>query len=258
MKKLTVVKIGGNIIDSPVELDAFLRDFARLEGPKALVHGGGVLASGMLRELGVEPRMIAGRRVTDEQTLRVVAMVYAGWINKTIVAGLQCHGCDAIGLSGADGNAILASKRPSAPIDYGWVGDLTAESVNTTLLTKILSGGLVPVFCAVTHDGHGRLLNTNADTVAASVAAALSRDWEVRLVYCFEKRGVLADPEDDASVLPSLNLAAYEEMKAAGTVKAGMIAKLDNAFAARRTGVGYVVVKHASDLLNGGTGTALI
>ncbi len=257
MRKLTVVKIGGNIIDSPAELEVFMDDFARLDGPKALVHGGGVMASEMLRGLGIEPQMVDGRRITDAETLRVVTMVYAGWINKCVVAGLQARGCDAVGLSGADGNAILAARRPPVPIDYGHVGDISAESVNVLLLEKLLSGGLVPVFCAVTHDGHGRLLNTNADTVAASVAAALSARYAVRLVYCFEKRGVLTNPVDDASVVPTLDAAGYQAMKASGAVNAGMIAKLDNAFAAIGGGVTEVVVKHASDLLTE-AGTVII
>lgn len=256
MERLTVVKIGGNIIDSPAELAVFLRDFAQLEGRKALVHGGGVMASEMLRRLGIEPRLADGRRITDEETLRVVTMVYAGWINKSIVAGLQAAGCDAVGLSGADGNAILAVKRSPEPIDYGYVGDISAGSVNVSLLQSMLGSGLVPVFCAVTHDGHGRLLNTNADTVAAALAWAMSGLYAVRLVYCFEKRGVLADPAGSASVLPSLDPGGYETMKAAGTVNAGMIAKLDNAFAALRGGVPEVMVKHASDLL-AETGTVL-
>ncbi|MCL2561576.1 MAG: acetylglutamate kinase [Rikenellaceae bacterium] len=254
-QKLTVVKIGGNIIDSPSELAAFVRDFARLEGRKVLVHGGGAVASDMLRGLGIEPQMTGGRRITDEQTLRVVTMVYAGWINKSIVAALQAEKCNAIGLSGADGGAVLATRRPAEPVDYGYVGDIS--HVDGALLETLMAQGLVPVICAITHDGHGGLLNTNADTIASAVAVALVARNTVQLVYCFEKRGVLADPSDDTSALPTLGLLQYEAMKTAGSAKAGILPKLDNAFAALRGGVAEVVIKHASDLLAEDTGTTL-
>ena len=255
-QKLTVVKIGGNIIDSPSELAAFVRDFARLEGRKVLVHGGGAVANEMLRGSGIEPQMIGGRRVTDEQTLRVVTMVYAGLINKSLVAALQADRCNAIGLSGADGGVILATRRPAEPVDYGCVGDIS--HVDGALLETLMDQGLVPVLCAITHDGHGGLLNTNADTIASAVAVALAAHNAVQSIYCFEKRGVLADPIDDASSLPTLSLTQYEAMKAAGSAKAGILPKLDNAFAALRGGVARVVIKHAADLPAEDAGTTLI
>jgi acetylglutamate kinase len=242
---LTVVKIGGNVIDNPEALERFLDDFARLEGPKILVHGGGAVANKILRGLGIEPHMIDGRRVTDGETLRIVTMAYAGWINKSIVAGLQARGCNAMGLSGADGDAIRAVRRAAKPVDYGFVGDPVA--VNEPFVNALLDGGCVPVFCAITHDGAGQLLNTNADTVASTLAVAM----RARLVYCFEKRGVLAGEK----VVERLDEAGYAEMKARGEVYAGMIAKLDNVFKALRGGAAEVVVKHADDLLKEGTGT---
>lgn len=243
---VTVVKIGGNVIDDPEALERFLDDFAALEGDKILVHGGGAVANKILHGLGVEPRMIDGRRVTDEQTLRIVAMVYAGWINKSVVADLQARGCNAVGLSGADGDVLRSVRRAAAPIDYGFVGDPVA--VNVPFLEGLLSHGAAPVFCAITHDGAGSLLNTNADTVASTLAVAMG----ARLVYCFEKRGVLAA---DGEVVANLDEAGYAAMKARGEVFAGMIAKLDNVFAALRGGAAQVVVKHADDLLKDGTGT---
>ncbi len=242
---LTVVKIGGNVIDNPEALDRFLDDFARLEGEKILVHGGGAVANRMLHALGIEPKMIDGRRVTDAETLRIVTMAYAGWINKSIVAGLQVRGCNAVGLSGADGDALRAVRRAGGPVDYGFVGDPVA--VNTRFIQELVEDGATPVFCAITHDGAGRLLNTNADTVASTVAVAM----RARLVYCFEKRGVLAGER----VVERLDEAGDADMKARGEVFAGMIAKLDNVFAALRGGASEVVVKHADDLLNEGTGT---
>lgn len=254
---IKVVKIGGNVVDNPEMLKSFCRDFASLEGPKVLVHGGGVMASQIQKALGQEPVKIEGRRVTDEETLKVVTMVYSGWCNKNITAQLQGFGCNAIGLSGCDASVITAKKR--APkllmdgvtrVDYGFVGDVNASSVNTEFIGSLLSQGITPVFCAINHDGQGRLLNTNADTIASSLATAL----KASLVYCFEKSGVLYDKDDDSSVIPCIDPAYYEQLKAEGRVAEGMIPKLDNSFKALREGAGEVIIKHASDLLtHGGT-----
>lgn len=258
---LTIVKIGGNIVDNEEALGRFIADFAALSGPKMLIHGGGVMASEMQRTLGIEPRMIDGRRVTDAATLRVVTMVYAGWINKNIVARLQAAGCNAIGLSGADGGSVQARRRPAEPVDYGFVGDVTPGSVDVRFLETLTGAGRVPVFCAITYDETGQLLNTNADTMASNLAQACAKRGDshgVRLLYCFEKRGVLADPDDDGSVIVRLSHANYAAMKASGAVRAGMIAKMDNAFEAHRQGVEEVVVMHAADLLGDGCGTKIV
>ncbi len=236
------------MIDDREALERFLDDFACLGGPKILVHGGGAVANKILHGLGIEPHMIDGRRVTDEETLRIVTMAYAGWIGKSVVAGLQARGCNAVGLSGADGDAVRSVRRAAEPVDYGLVGDPVA--VNVPFLEGLLEQGAVPVFCAITHDGEGQLLNTNADTVAATLAVAM----RARLVYCFEKRGVMSGER----VVERLDEAGYAAMKARGEVFAGMIAKLDNVFAALRGGAAEVVVKHAEDLLNESAGTVCV
>ncbi len=245
MEKLKIIKIGGGIIDDAPSLQQFLQLFAQIAGPKILVHGGGKGASEMLRALGIAPQMVNGRRITDAATLDIVTMFYAGKTNKSIVAGLQQNGVNALGLSGTDGNAVRAAKRPVRDIDYGFVGDLTPASVNAGLLAGLLGLGLTPVLCPITHDGHGQLLNTNADTIAATAAVALGRQFAVDLHYCFEKNGVLRDVNDDNSVIPEINEANYEELKQAGVIADGMIPKLDNAFEALRQGVDKVVVGHA-------------
>lgn len=245
---LKVFKIGGGIIDEAPLLERFLTELARVPGPKILVHGGGKGASQLLASMGIAPRMVEGRRVTDAATLDVVTMLYAGKTNKHIVALLQQRGVNALGLSGADGDSIRAVRRPVAAVDYGFVGDLHAASVNTELLTRLLQAGLTPVFCAITHDGQGQLLNTNADTVASAVAQALAGAYAVELHFCFEKDGVLADVQDDRSVLTRLALADYQAMKASGTVAAGMVPKLDNAFAALAAGVQAVVIENALNI----------
>lgn len=256
---IQVFKIGGNVVDNPVMLSDFLKDFAAIPGPKVLVHGGGVMASQMQKALGMTPVMIQGRRVTDEETLKVVTMVYAGWCNKRITAMLQANGCNAIGLTGADCNAICAKRRPPVDIDgemvdYGFVGDVKPEGVNTAFLKSLLEQGIVPVLCAINHDGKGNLLNTNADTIASSVAIALGAG--TRLVYCFEKDGVLADKDDDNSVIPHISKAEFTRLKAEGVIADGMIPKLQNAFKAIDAGIDSVVIKHARNILNE-TGTIL-
>lgn len=232
---LHIVKIGGNVAEDTVQLEAVLHDFAALEGHKILVHGGGKTTSEMCRKLGIPVQMVDGRRITDAATLEVAVMVYAGLTNKRIVALLQSMNCNALGLSGADGNSILAHKRTGAAIDYGFAGDV--DKVNGAFFTQLLEAGLTPVCCAITHDQHGQLLNTNADTIANEVATALARSYEVWLHYCFEKPGVLLDPDHDESVITGINQEQYEEFKTTGVVSGGMIPKLDNAFAALRAGV---------------------
>lgn len=253
---LSIVKIGGNIVDNPEALEAFLSDFHRMEGRKLLVHGGGVMASKMAGQLGIETKMLQGRRITDAETLKLVTMVYAGWINKQIVASLQQIGCNALGLSGADANAIPSVRRSPEPVDFGYVGDPVPEKINSPFLSQLIESGITPVFCAITHDGRGALLNTNADTVAYSLATALSGEYETTLYYCFEKEGVLRDLNDPQSVIPSMSKVESEEYKKQGVIADGMIPKLDNSFKAIERGVSNVIILHARNLLTGG-GTLL-
>lgn len=245
MKQLKIIKIGGGIIDDAISLAQFLQLFSRVKGSKILVHGGGRGASEMLRALGIAPQLVNGRRITDAATLDIVTMFYAGKTNKAIVAGLQHNRVNALGITGADGNVIRAVKRPVREIDYGFVGDLTPAGVDAALLGGLLGLGLTPVICAITHDGHGQLLNTNADTIAATVAVALSKQFAVELHYCFEKNGVLLDVNDDDSVIEKINLTSYAELKEAGIIADGMIPKLDNSFDALSQGVDKVIIGHA-------------
>ena len=253
---ISLYKVGGNVVDDPAALERFCREFAAVPGPKVLVHGGGVRASQVQKALGQEPVKIEGRRVTDAQTLEVVTMVYAGWCNKDIVALLQACGCNAIGLAGCVGGVITARRRPPktlsdgvTKVDFGFVGDVTPESVNRGFLMHLLDAGLTPVLCAINHDGAGQLLNTNADTMASAISVALG----AKLFYCFEKNGVLCDRNDDDSVIPVLDPGAYARLKAEGRVADGMIPKLDNAFKALRDGAAGVVIRNADLLSPGGT-----
>lgn len=267
MQKLTIIKIGGNVIDNSENLHHFLEDFTSLDGPKILIHGGGKIATETSASLGIEAKMVDGRRITDIETLRVVTMVYAGLINKNIVAQLQAKGANAIGLTGADGNIIKAKKRPiqkvfpvggdleGVEIDYGFVGDLDENSVSVTSLANLLQAGFVPVLCAITHDGETQLLNTNADTIASAVAVAMSAQYETHLVYCFEKKGVLKDVNDDATVVREIRSADFEPLKADGTVAGGMIPKLHNAFEAINKGVTSVCIGKADELAEIASGT---
>ena len=249
-ESLSIVKIGGNIVDNPEALELFLTDFHRLEGRKLLVHGGGVMASKMATQLGIETTMVQGRRITDAETLKLVTMVYAGWINKNMVASLQKIGCNAIGLSGADGNSIPAQRRSPIPVDYGYVGDPDPEKTNVEFIFQLIELGITPVFCAITHDGKGQLLNTNADTVAYSVSTALSKRYVTSLYYCFEKEGVLRDLNDPESLVPSMNHEESEIYKQQGVIANGMIPKLDNSFRAIEKGVKEVIILHAKNLLS--------
>lgn len=247
-EKLTVVKIGGNVIDNSENLHQFLIDFSALPGEKILVHGGGKIATELGASLGVEAKMVDGRRITDIETLRIVTMVYAGLINKNMVAQLQAKGSNAIGLTGADGNIIEAKKRPVKDIDYGFVGDLDENSVSVKSLAGLLDAGFVPVLCAITHDGDTQLLNTNADTIASAVAVAMSAQYETHLVYCFEKKGVLKDVDDDSTVVRQIHSTDFDALKHDGTVAGGMIPKLQNAFEAINKGVTSVYIGKADEL----------
>ena len=241
-KSLSIIKIGGNIIDNANELNQFLSNFSKIEGYKVLVHGGGKSATKMAESIGLIPQMIDGRRITDAPMLDVVVMIYAGQINKNIVAQLQANNTNAMGFFGADGNLIQSTKRNHPTIDYGFVGDV--QKVNTPVLETLLSNGIVPVFCAITHDGKGQLLNTNADTIASELAIALSEFFEVTLNYCFEKPGVLFDAEDDTSVIENINPALYSKLKAEKAIHSGMIPKLDNCFNSLSKGVQQIKIGH--------------
>ncbi len=253
-----VIKIGGNIIDDETKLSSFLQLFAGVKGRKVLVHGGGKLATKLAADLGVEQQMIDGRRITDAETLKIVTMVYAGYINKNIVAQLQAHHCNAIGLSGADGNLITAHKRKYTTIDYGFVGDV--DHVNAGLLQNLLDNHMTVVAAPITQDGNGQLLNTNADTIAQEIAKALGKLYDVKLIYSFEKKGVLLDVENENSLIPVINPAYYEELKEKKLIFAGMLPKLDNAFSALQNGVKQVIIGKAEELdqlITGKSGTTI-
>lgn len=243
---LVIVKVGGKIVEDNNTLQQLLKDFAAIPGKKILVHGGGRSATAMATRLGIESKMVDGRRITDADMLQVVTMVYGGLVNKNIVAGLQAKGLNAIGLTGADGNVIRSVKRPVKDIDWGFVGDV--EAVNTDTLTTILNQGMIPVLAPLTHDGNGQLLNTNADTIAGETAKALSRIYKVTLVYCFEKPGVLLHEDDDNSVIPYISYYDFPRLVEDGTISGGMIPKLQNAFSALQAGVTSVLITKASNL----------
>ena len=240
MDKLSVVKIGGNVIEEEAVLKSFLTDFAQMQGPKILVHGGGKKATAMAQQLDVPVQMVEGRRITDDKNLDIITMLYGGKINKNIVAQLQGLSCNAIGLSGADGNAIQAIKRPFKTIDYGFVGDVTG--VNSAFFKMLLEAGYTPVCCAITHDQKGQLLNTNADTIASTLSQGLMEHFEVSLWYCFEKQGVLENIEDDKTVISIITPQKYERLKAADVIHSGMIPKIDNCFNALENGLSQVKI----------------
>lgn len=256
MKPLHLVKIGGTLIDDEETLTAFLNDFSRLEGYRILVHGGGSKASKLSQRLGIKVAMNEGRRITDADSLEVVTMVYAGLINKTLVARLQALDCNAVGLTGADLNVIPARKRVHTTIDYGFVGDIESSQINSYLIRRLMDENVVPVFSAITHDTKGQLLNTNADTIASTLAVALASKYEVTLTICLDKPGVLRDVDDPGSRIPVLDQRQYGELKQSGIIHEGMIPKLDNGFNALRDGVKHVSIKHSKNLLNE-TGTRL-
>jgi len=258
MENLYVIKIGGNIIDDDEKLKSFLHSFASIQSHKILVHGGGKLATKLADKLGIQQQLIDGRRITDTETLKIVTMVYAGYINKNIVAQLQANNCNAIGLTGADANIIQAHKRIHASIDYGFVGDV--DTINTKLLHSFLDNNLSAVIAPITHNKEGQLLNTNADTIAQEIAKALSSYYNVQLIYSFEKSGVLLDANDDTTIIPSINHNYYSELKEKKKIFAGMIPKIDNAFAALNSGVKTVIIGKAEELnnlINNSSGTKI-
>jgi acetylglutamate kinase len=259
MEPLLVIKIGGNIIDDEEKLSLFLLELASIPGNKILVHGGGKLATKLADQLGIQQQLVDGRRITDAETLKIVTMVYAGYINKSIVASLQAIGIDAIGLCGADGNVIKSHKRIHPSIEYGFVGDV--DEINNSFLTYLLKSNMTIVVAPITHDQKGQLLNTNADTIAQEIAKALSKEYNVRLVYSFEKKGVLLNVEDEDSVIKEINPSSYQKLKLDQTIFAGMIPKLDNAFTALGSGVKKVIIGKAEDLkklIAGEAGTTII
>ena len=258
MDKLYVIKIGGQIINDPARLTAFLKQFSAINDHKILVHGGGKLATELAAKLYIPQQMVEGRRITDAETLKIVTMVYAGLINKSIVAELQSLGSNSIGLSGADGNLVLANKRVSGQLDYGFAGDI--DKINSTFLLSLLNQNIIPVVCPITHDQKGQLLNTNADTIAQEIAKAVAGMYEVVLVYGFEKKGVLRDLQDENSLIKKINALEYEQLKQDGIIHSGMIPKIDNAFAAIASGVRQVIIGEAEDievLVQGKTGTVI-
>ncbi|NOT50710.1 MAG: acetylglutamate kinase [Chitinophagaceae bacterium] len=259
MAKLYVIKIGGNIIDDEKKLSSFLKAFAAIHDKKILVHGGGKLATRLAEQLNIPQQVVEGRRITDAETLKIVTMVYAGYINKNIVAQLQANNCNAIGLCGADGDSILAHKRKHAVMDYGFVGDV--DAINTDLATNLLEKNITLVFAPITHDQQGQLLNTNADTIAQELAKGLSDQYEVTLVYSFEKSGVLLDINNEKSVISKIDPLYYRELRSKEKIIAGMIPKMDNAFAALDAGVNKVIIGNAqelSKLVQGTAGTTIV
>lgn len=259
MDKLYVIKIGGNIIDDEDKLSSFLSDFASIDGKKILVHGGGKLATKMAEKLGIVQQLVDGRRITDAETLKIVTMVYAGLINKNIVAALQSKNCNAIGLCGADGDVISAHKRQHPALDYGFVGDV--DAINTNLIGTLLNKNIAIIFAPITHDKQGQLLNTNADTIAQEVAKGMSSIFDVDLIYSFEKSGVLMDVNDDSTVIRKISSSYYQQLKEKNKIFAGMIPKLDNAFSALQSGVRKIIIGKAENLqqlLEGSTGTSIV
>lgn len=254
-EKITIIKVGGKIVEEQDSLAALLDRFSAIEGNKVLIHGGGRSATRMAERLGIESRMVNGRRITDNDTLQVVTMVYGGLVNKTIVAQLQARGVNALGLTGADCNIIKAHKRPVGEVDYGFVGDV--DKADGLMLSRLIEQGIVPIVAPLTHDGNGNLLNTNADTMAAETAKALSAHYDTRLIYCFEFPGVMRDPDDADSLIPTITRESYRTLLADGIVSGGMVPKIDNAFNAIDNGVGEVIITRA-DAIDGIQGTHII
>ena len=253
-EKLTIIKVGGKIVEEEATLNRLLTDFAAIEGNKLLVHGGGRSATKLAAMLGIESKMVNGRRITDAETLKVVTMVYGGLVNKNIVAGLQAKGVNAIGLTGADMDVIRSAKRPVKEVDYGFVGDV--KKVNAEQLGDLIRKGLVPVMAPLTHDGNGHILNTNADTIAGETAKSLAQLFDVTLIFCFEKKGVLRDENDDDSVISQLTRTDFDRYVEEGIIQGGMIPKLENSFEALEAGVGKVIITLAS-AIDGKQGTQI-
>ncbi len=255
MEKLTLVKVGGKIVEEPASLKNLLADFSKIKGYKVLVHGGGRSATAIAAKLGIESQMVNGRRITDEETLKVVTMVYGGLVNKQIVAGLQALDVNALGLTGADLNYMRSEKRPVKDVDYGFVGDV--KEVNAGILSDLIMKGVVPVLAPLTHDKAGNMLNTNADTIAGEAAKALSEFFDVTLMYCFEKKGVLLNENDDESVISKLTPQLFQKYVAEGVINGGMIPKLENSFEALDAGVKQVVITRA-DQIHTESGTKIV
>ena len=267
-EKLTIVKVGGAVVEDEAQLEQLLKDFAAIEGRKVLVHGGGRKATKMAERLGIETQMVNGRRITDAAMLEVVTMVYGGLVNKNLVARLQANGVNAIGLTGADANVIRSHKRPpvvlktmvngspvdSSPVDFGFVGDV--DAADGTMLSRLIEAGITPVMAPLTHDGNGHILNTNADTIASETAKAFAALYDVTLIFSFEKKGVLRNPDDDDSVIPTINHADFERYKADGTISGGMLPKIENALHAIDAGVSKVIITLAT-AIDGEHGTVI-
>lgn len=254
-QKLTIVKVGGAVVEDELQLSQLLKDFSAIEGRKVLVHGGGRKATQMAGKLGVETRMVGGRRITDEAMLEVVTMVYGGLVNKNLVARLQANGVNALGLTGADADVIRSHRRPLKDgVDYGFVGDV--DNVAHETLSRLIEAGITPVMAPLTHDGEGNILNTNADTIASETAKALAEDYDVTLIFSFEKKGVLSNPDDDESVIPVITHEDFERYKADGTISGGMLPKIENALKAVDAGVGKVIITLAT-AIDGEHGTVI-
>ena len=254
-EKLTIVKVGGAVVEDELQLSQLLRDFSAIEGRKVLVHGGGRKATKMAERLGIETKMVNGRRITDTDMLEVVTMVYGGLVNKNLVARLQANGVNAIGLTGADANAICSHKRPLKDgVDYGWVGDVDCVAYET--LGQLIEAGITPVMAPLTHDGEGHILNTNADTIASETAKGLAHLYDVTLIFSFEKKGVLSNPDDDESVIPTITHEDFERYKADGTISGGMLPKIENALSAVDAGVSRVIITLAT-AIDGEHGTVI-
>ena len=249
MDRITIIKVGGKVVENEASLNALLDQFVRISGNKLLVHGGGTTATEIAGKLGIETKMVDGRRITDKETLDVVTMVYGGLVNKKIVAGLQARNCNAIGLTGADLDLIRAKKRPTEPIDFGFVGDI--EEVNSKELRLLINENIVPVLAPLTHDGKGSILNTNADTITSEVAKELAGYFNVYLFYCFEKKGVLQDENDESSLIYEIDQTKFKDYINSGVISGGMIPKLENAFSAKRKGVREVLITNPENIATG-------
>lgn len=255
MDRLTIIKVGGKVVENEESLNDLLNQFDKISGNKILVHGGGRTATQMAKKLGIETKMVDGRRITDADMLEVVTMVYGGLVNKKIVAGLQARGTNAVGLTGADLGLIKAHKRPVKDVDYGFVGDV--DDVNASELRLLINENVIPVIAPLTHDGKGQILNTNADTIASELATELANYYKVYLFYCFEKKGVLVDPNDESTVIYDLNISLFNQYKNEGIISDGMIPKLENGFRAKMKGVQEILITNPENIATG-RGTRLV